>query len=75
MNEQYVLEADPKRPYKLYATILVGSLSALLGYADVLPIWAVVVINTVLGGLAVFITPNPLRVKEGRPVNQDDPLF
>lgn len=76
MNEQYVLEADPKRPYKAYAAILVGSLSALLGYADVLPVWVVILINTVLGGLAVFLTPNPLKTKSGPSSAYDnDPLF
>lgn len=83
MNEQYVLEADPKKPYKLYAAVAAGVLGSTLAYADVLPLWLVIVINSILGGLAVFLMPNPLRVKKSGASNQppayngqdDAPLF
>lgn len=59
----YVLEANPKRPYKMYAAILAGALGALLVYSDVLPLWLVIAVNSILGGLAVYLVPNPLQLK------------
>lgn len=72
----WVLEADPKRPYKMYAAIAAAMLTTLLTYADVLPVWVLIVVNMILSGLFVYSTGNPLRVKQSRHKSPgDDPAL
>lgn len=64
MGEIVIQEADPKRPYKAIGsaigTAVVGSLGALLEYADILPMWVVITATVVMGGLTTYYVPNPM---------------
>lgn len=82
VNEQFVLEANPKKPWKMYAAVASAFLSSLLLTDIGLPAWAKAIITAVIAALAVFLVPNPLRVKpadqivkKGPSANEDDPYL
>ncbi len=51
---------DPKRPWKMYAGVVAAIGSYLLTQEALeLPVWAVLVLNALSIGIAVYFTPNP----------------
>lgn len=53
-------EADPRKPYKMYAAVAAAMIGQLLAYSDVLPMWVVILASVVLAGVMVFKVPNPI---------------
>jgi hypothetical protein len=70
-----LVEADSKRPYKLYAAILSAFLTTLITSDVSLPPWAKGLIVSFLAGLAVYITRNPITRKNASPSHRTDALF
>lgn len=78
MNEEYVLEADKKKPYKTIAAMVSAFLSSLL--LSGVPLNPVIqaLLGGIIAALAVYLVPNPLKVKQGRRhvnVNDDPALW
>ena len=72
-----VVEADPKRPYKMYAAIAAAMLTSVLGESS-LPLWLRILFGAIVAGLGVYLTPNPLRYKKNADTlnkDADVPLF
>lgn len=65
LNER--VQADPKRPYKLYATILSTMLSTFVTSELELDPWVRVLVSCIVAGLAVYLTPNRVTLKKGAP--------
>ena len=78
-NDGWVLEADPKKPYKTYAAMASAFLSSLLVSGVPLPVWVKALIASLVAALAVYLTGNPLRVKKSASSfsgkNNDETLF
>lgn len=55
--------ADPKRPYKAYAVMVIVALSTLVSQDLPLNIWVKAGILCVIAGLTTYVTPNPLKYK------------
>lgn len=74
---EWVLEADPKRPYKMYASMAAAFIGSLLFTEIGLPVWAKAILTALLAAITVYTVPNPLRVKKGRPVGnyEGDPTL
>jgi hypothetical protein len=70
-----LVEADSKRPYKLYAAILSAFLTTLVTSDVSLAPWAKALIVSVLAGLAVYITRNPIKRKSAILNKKNDALF
>lgn len=79
MNEEYAIEADPKRPYKMYAAMLSAFLTSIVASGLALPVWVTAIIVALIAALAVYLMPNPLKVKnverEPGPYGPDPRLF
>lgn len=77
MNEDLntVVSADSKRPYKMYAALLVAFLSTLITTELNMPPWGKALIVSVLAALAVYIKSNPITQKDAVPTHRDDTLF
>lgn len=73
--EEVTLHADPKRPYKAYATLVAAFLSSLLASELPFNIWARAFLAAVLAALTVYLVPNPIVAKltKGRQSVSDDP--
>lgn len=56
------VKADKKRPYKMYAAMASAFLTSLLLADTGLPVWGKALIGAVVAALAVYITPNPLKL-------------
>ncbi len=50
---------DPKRPWKAILAAVAAGGAALLGFSEVLPLWAIIVVSVVLAGIATYQVPNP----------------
>lgn len=60
------MEADPRRPWKLYACMASATLGSLLATNALHGIW-VHIVTAIIAGIAVYITPNPTRNKKNAP--------
>lgn len=83
MTDDMVVEAkaDPKRPYKVYAVLVATGIAQLLTFAAELPRWLIICLTVAAAMLAVFVTPNPIKVTKSRTVatrrtgNYDSPTL
>lgn len=69
-----LVEADSKRPYKLYAAMLSAFLTTLATSDAPMPTWLKALILAAVSGLAVYIVRNPIKRKDAF-VNNEDALF
>lgn len=65
-DPNWVLENDPKRPYKMYAAIAAAFITSLIG-SNILGVYGTAVATAIVAAIAVYLTPSPLRVKKKSP--------
>lgn len=70
-----VVEANPKRPYKLYAAIASAFIASFVASGVDLNPYVEAAGTAVVAALAVFVVPNPLREKEKAPGNVAGDLY
>lgn len=73
VNEEFALEADKKRPYKMYAAMLSAFLTSIVASGLELPAWATAILVAIIAALAVYLMPNPLKVKRGSFYEENEP--
>ncbi len=64
--EEFV-EANPNKPYKMYAAMASAFLTSLLLTDIGIPTWGKAIISAVVAALAVYLVKSPLRAKKTAP--------
>jgi hypothetical protein len=67
-----VVEANPKRPYKLIAAMVSAFLTSLIASNMPQPPLAIALETGVVAALTVFLIPNPLRWRDGVPASREN---
>ena len=70
-----VVEANPKKPYKLYAAMVSAFIASFVASGVDLPVYVTAGGTALVAALAVYLVPNPLRAKEKAPGNVAGDLY